>query len=324
MFLRYIVEIYPTADGSKLSFQSIFYRMADLVPGFVPIDTADAIHHFVSDSVNKSNLKKDIPANANGVWNSILDLSAPEFKSYKLNYSFGNHIGTDGWSVSITLTRNDLVGKPISSKQFVSDERYIDTLSSTEIDLLNTKRAVVGDPNKHDIVLMGSLTTEDELINPSLPTHSLKHRKERTAEFKHEKEFELSQHVQSMNSGTKTDKKKLKQFHYTSGCRKGQSRTVKFDKKINQLFMNFSNSKLTYAWPSGDFPVSIKAEATGQEMQDYFSNFSSKTVNVDRYTIGYRPFIFTQLIWRTCIIILSIEKLNFCERCTKQRQKIEC
>ncbi|KAL0220446.1 hypothetical protein RCL1_000300 [Eukaryota sp. TZLM3-RCL] len=290
MFLGNIVETYPTADGSKLSFYSIFYHMTDLVPGFVPIDTKDAIHHFVSDSVNKSNLKKDIPANANRVWNSILNLSAPEFKSYKKNYRFGNHIRTDGWSVSITFTRNDLIGKPISSKQFVSDEKYIDTLSSTEIDLLNTKRAVVGDPNKYDIVRMVSLKTEDELINPSLPIHSLKHRKERTAEFKHEKEFELSQHVHSMNSGRKTDKKKWKQFHYTSGCRKAQSRTVKFDKKINQLFMNFSNSKLTYAWPSNDFPVSIKTEATGQEMQDYFSNFSSKTVNVDRYNNWVQSF----------------------------------
>ncbi|KAL0220638.1 hypothetical protein RCL1_000492 [Eukaryota sp. TZLM3-RCL] len=181
--------------------------------------------------------------------------------------------------------------KPISSKQFVSRrKKYIDTLSSTEIDLLKTKRAVVADPNKYDIVRMVSLKTEDELINPSLPIHSLKHRKERTAEFKHEKEFELSQHVQSMNSGRKTNKKKWKQFHYTSGCRKAQSRTVKFDKKINQLFMNFSNSKLTYAWPSDDFPVSIKTEATGQEMQDYFSNFSSKTVNVDRYNNWIQAF----------------------------------
>ncbi|KAL0217047.1 hypothetical protein RCL1_007530 [Eukaryota sp. TZLM3-RCL] len=109
--------------------------MTDLVPGFVPIDTKDAIQHFVSDSVNKSNLKRDIPENANRVWNSILHLSASEIKSYKKNYSFGNHIRTDGWSVSITFTRNDLVGKPISSKQFVSDEKYIDTLSSTEIDV---------------------------------------------------------------------------------------------------------------------------------------------------------------------------------------------
>ncbi|KAL0217989.1 hypothetical protein RCL1_008837 [Eukaryota sp. TZLM3-RCL] len=141
MFLGYVVETYPTANGSKLSFYSISCHMTDLVPGFVPIDTKDAIHHFVSDSVNKSNLKKDIPANVNRVWSSILNLSAPEFKPYQKNYSFGNHIRTDDWSVSITFTHNDLVGKPISSKQFVSDENYIDTLSSTEIDLFKYQKS---------------------------------------------------------------------------------------------------------------------------------------------------------------------------------------
>ncbi|KAL0244953.1 hypothetical protein GEMRC1_009033 [Eukaryota sp. GEM-RC1] len=133
-----------------------------LIPNHIRLDTTWFKRVYASEIKGSfDDVRKDI-------WHSVLKPKClPKSLSHDFKYS---SISTDGVSCSLMMMRKDLLDgrgnphKKVKAVDYIATERYIDSLSSTEIQNLNlkSKRIVAIDPNQHDLMYCASLKSEGE------------------------------------------------------------------------------------------------------------------------------------------------------------------
>ncbi|KAL0246747.1 hypothetical protein GEMRC1_007954 [Eukaryota sp. GEM-RC1] len=133
-----------------------------LIPNHIRLDTTWFKKVYASEIKGSfDDVRKDI-------WHSVLK---PKFLPKSLSHDFKySSISTDGVSCSLMMMRKDLLDgrgnphKKVKAVDYTATERYIDSLSSTEIQNLNlkSKRIVAIDPNQHDLMYCASLKSKEE------------------------------------------------------------------------------------------------------------------------------------------------------------------
>jgi len=124
------------------SFQ-FFPIRSDIVPKYIPIDTASLIDLFVKE--NKNKYLADIEYYKNMLWSTLLNTSDPIFK--QKNYTFDHRISTDGFAISIQLINNACLEKEQAKKNNMKIARqtamilYKD-LSQDEIEKIKNQRKI--------------------------------------------------------------------------------------------------------------------------------------------------------------------------------------
>lgn len=101
------------------SFQ-FFPLRTDIVPKYIPIDTASIIDLFVYN--DKNTYLSDIDHYKYQLWNECFDLSNSIFKQKK--YAFDYRISTDGFAISIQLINKDDIGHNNKIKNNKKDARH--------------------------------------------------------------------------------------------------------------------------------------------------------------------------------------------------------
>ncbi|KAL0232978.1 hypothetical protein GEMRC1_011725 [Eukaryota sp. GEM-RC1] len=133
-----------------------------LIPNHIRLDTTWFKKVYASEIKGSfDDVRKDI-------WHSVLKPKClPKSLSHDFKYS---SISTDGVSCNLMMMRKDLLDargnphKKVKAVDYTATERYIDSLSSTEIQNLNlkSKRIVAIDPNQHDLMYCASLKSKEE------------------------------------------------------------------------------------------------------------------------------------------------------------------
>jgi len=111
-YFKYMIYMCSIMETSKMKLFQFFPLRTNLIPKFIPIDTATLVDLFIDENNNEYN--NNIELYKDFIWSKFFNLNNPIFK--QKNYSFDYKISTDCFSVSIQLLNNDLIGSEKAKK----------------------------------------------------------------------------------------------------------------------------------------------------------------------------------------------------------------
>lgn len=173
----YMNEVLEKRGDCKL-FQPMSLR-SNIVPAYITLDTACLIDLFNME--HKGELLKAIVEHQGAVWDTYFKMGSKIFHSP--SYNFNYTMQTDGIAVSLLFVHKKHIKNskksPCSTEQANSDYKYIDEMTTEELENLKDKTIVGGDPGKYSLIYLTDGTNKLRYNAFQRHTETLAHRNKR-------------------------------------------------------------------------------------------------------------------------------------------------
>ncbi|KAL0241711.1 hypothetical protein GEMRC1_006946 [Eukaryota sp. GEM-RC1] len=146
--LNKLIENNPSCNEIPPKMYRMFPQSTSLIPDHLRLDTLAMINLFKPQvqGYNRKHLSENINLFKNQIWSQYLNLDHKYLNTFKKMYSFGHQITTNGESISLMMTRNDLLFKPYSAKSPEEKEEYVEDLHPEKLEDLKNKKSRGGGP----------------------------------------------------------------------------------------------------------------------------------------------------------------------------------
>ncbi|KAL0231519.1 hypothetical protein GEMRC1_010923 [Eukaryota sp. GEM-RC1] len=283
VYINRTIQSFCSIDGKPLKVNNPFPMTKTLVPQHIRLDTA-----WINQRV--LNLKGSANVIRKEVFDSVLTETAiTSSRSFGLKYS---SIVTDGISCSLVMIRKDLLDKngntfeDFTAKPLISSERYIDSLTSEDIEKMNlTEKRIIGiDPNEYDLMFCVSPKTNEEILFEEFSCSDNNPTKKRLpSEMRLKQKGGIKKRKKQLNQWRQTPSQRVRlkpnhflaSFRYSTGERSYDRKSKKYRlterRKLKTSFFEITKTETERSLQDYTVENSNGRTVSGQEILDEFA-----------------------------------------------------